>query len=175
MPDVKTLTFIGQTYVPTISFDSEAKFQQAIPGTPADRFATTFQGRFVVQNAGAYTFCTASDDGSDLTIDGLVVVDNGGLHGTERRYSTVLACLCSQVNEPVIRQFKVPSLIVSSGVGGRCTTSQMGAGMHDASVNFFENDGAAVCIVTWSGADTKNIEVDPNHLTPKSPRLVQQS
>jgi hypothetical protein len=125
MPDVSTLTFVGQTYVQSISFTGEDKFQQAIPGTPADRFATTFQGRFVVQNAGAYTFCTSSDDGSDLTVDGAMVVDNGGLHGTERR----------------------------------CTTTQVGAGMHDALVNFFENEGAAVCMVTWSGPDTNNVEV----------------
>ncbi len=98
MPDVKTLTFVGQTYVPSISFDTESKFQKAIPGTPADRFATTFQGRFVVQTAGAYTFCTSSDDGSDLTIDGSLVVDNGGLHGTERRYSSRFSCLFRQVN-----------------------------------------------------------------------------
>lgn len=125
MPDVSTLAFVGQTYVQTISFFGEDKFQQAIPGTPADRFATTFQGRFVVQTAGAYTFCTSSDDGSDLTIDGSLVVDNGGLHGTQRR----------------------------------CTTKDMGAGKHDALVNFFESEGAAVCSVTWSGPDTRNAEV----------------
>jgi hypothetical protein len=85
MPDVSTLTFVGETYVKSISFTEGAQFQQAIPGTPADRFATTFQGRFVVQNAGAYTFCTSSDDGSDLTVDGAMVVDNGGLHPTQRR------------------------------------------------------------------------------------------
>jgi hypothetical protein len=86
MPEVGTLTFVGQTYVQTISFSGGDKFQQAISGTPVDRFATTFQGRFVVQTAGAYTFCTSSDDGSDLTIDGSLVVDNRGLHVTQRRY-----------------------------------------------------------------------------------------
>ncbi len=37
----------------------------------------------------------------------------------------------------------------------------MEAGKHEALVNFFENDGAAVCVVTWSGPDTKNTEVPP--------------
>ncbi len=94
MPDVQTLTLVGQSYVPTIDFYGEDKFQLAIPGTPGDYFATTFQGRFVVQTAGIYTFCTNSDDGSDLTIDGLLIVDNGGLHGTQRRFvlHSGLAC-----------------------------------------------------------------------------------
>jgi hypothetical protein len=93
MPDVKTLTLVGQTFVSKIDFYGEDKFQQAIPGTPEDSFATTFQGRFTVQTAGTYTFCTNSDDGSDLTIDGALVVDNGGLHGTRRRFPPCgLAC-----------------------------------------------------------------------------------
>ncbi len=87
MPDIKNLNFVGQAYVPKIDFQGEDKFQKAVAGTPGDRFAVTFQGRFQVQTAGAYTFCTSSDDGSDLTIDGALVVNNGGLHGTERRFA----------------------------------------------------------------------------------------
>ena len=93
MPDVNSLTFVGQTYVPTINFQGEEMFQSAIPGTPGDRFATTFQGRFLVQSAGIYTFCTASDDGSDLSIDGSLVVDNGGLHSTRRRFQSMWLAL----------------------------------------------------------------------------------
>ena len=85
MPDVQGLTLVGQTYVPVINFLGEDKFQAAIPGTPGDYFATTFQGRISVSTAGTYTFCTNSDDGSDLTIDGSLVVDNGGLHGTTKK------------------------------------------------------------------------------------------
>ncbi len=85
MPDLNSLTYIGQTYVPTISFNTDDQFQQAIPGTPPDRFAVTWRGRFDVLTAGAYTFCTTSDDGSWLLIDGVQVVDNGGLHPAQRR------------------------------------------------------------------------------------------
>jgi hypothetical protein len=85
MPDVNSLTLVGQTYVPTISFNQDSAFQQAIPGTPADRFAATWRGRFSVNAPGAYTFCTTSDDGSSLFIDGETIVDNGGLHGAQRR------------------------------------------------------------------------------------------
>ncbi len=85
MPDVSSLTLVGQTYVPTISFSQDSQFQQAIPGSPADRFAATWRGRFNVGTAGDYTFCTTSDDGSWLLIDDQTVVDNGGLHGAQRR------------------------------------------------------------------------------------------
>ncbi len=95
MPDVNSLTYVGQAFVSEITFNGEEKFQQAVPGTPGDWFAATFQGRFAVQTAGSYTFCTLSDDGSDLSVDGARVVDNGGLHGTRKMYvpSHFLACV----------------------------------------------------------------------------------
>jgi hypothetical protein len=96
MPDVTGLTLVGQTYVPEINFWGEEKFQAAIPGTPGDYFATTFQGRISVATAGIYTFCTNSDDGSDLTIDGSLVVDNGGLHGTTKKWVLSAYCLTAQ-------------------------------------------------------------------------------
>jgi len=125
MPDVTTLEYVGVAYVPEVNFYGEDKFQAAVPGTPGDRFAATFQGRFRVYAEGSYTFCTNSDDGSDLSVDGVLVVDNGGLHATQKK----------------------------------CGSTVVAAGMHEASVNFFENGGYASCAVTWSGPDTNNEEV----------------
>ncbi|MBN2139359.1 MAG: hypothetical protein JW720_16265 [Sedimentisphaerales bacterium] len=45
-----------------------------------DHFALRFTGLLAVQNAGEYTFWSASDDGSRVVIDGTLVVDNGGWH-----------------------------------------------------------------------------------------------
>ena len=36
-----------------------------------------------------YTFCTASDDGSTLSIGGELVVDNDGLHGERERCGVI--------------------------------------------------------------------------------------
>jgi len=44
-------------------------------------YAVHWQGYFVPKITGDHTFWTESDDMSYLTIDGAIVVDNGGLHG----------------------------------------------------------------------------------------------
>ena len=48
-----------------------------------DDFAFRFSGVIVVPISGEITFYLRSDDGSQLFIDGQMVVDNDGLHGTE--------------------------------------------------------------------------------------------
>ncbi|MHC4534771.1 MAG: LamG-like jellyroll fold domain-containing protein, partial [Planctomycetota bacterium] len=52
-------------------------------GHRADDFAFRFTGYIVVPVDGEITFYLRSDDGSQLFIDGTMVVDNDGLHGTE--------------------------------------------------------------------------------------------
>jgi hypothetical protein len=46
-----------------------------------DFFYAYWSGKIRIAKEARYTFCTESDDGSRLLIDGKVVVDNGGLHG----------------------------------------------------------------------------------------------
>lgn len=46
-----------------------------------ENYAVHWQGYFVPKITGDHTFSTKSDDMSYLTIDGAIVVDNGGLHG----------------------------------------------------------------------------------------------
>lgn len=48
----------------------------------ADRFGLNFEGYIRVEITGAYSFYTASDDGSILLIDGKEVVNNDGNHGS---------------------------------------------------------------------------------------------
>ena len=45
-----------------------------------DQFALRFEGALSIDAEGEYTFWLKSDDGSRLTIDGKVVVDNDGIH-----------------------------------------------------------------------------------------------
>ena len=45
-----------------------------------DRFALQFQGYLKVSNSGSHKFKLGSDDGSQLYIDGKLVVNNDGLH-----------------------------------------------------------------------------------------------
>jgi hypothetical protein len=51
------------------------------PRTRDDQFGFVFWGSVEIPTAGDYTFFTSSDDGSQLSIDGSLVVDNDGLHG----------------------------------------------------------------------------------------------
>ena len=53
-----------------------------------DDFAVRFRGLVEVPESGDYTFFTRSDDGSQLFIDGALVVDNDGLHGIQERSGT---------------------------------------------------------------------------------------
>ena len=54
-----------------------------------DNFAFKFNGTLKVPADGAYTFYTASDDGSKLYIDGVQVVNNDGLHGTSEQSGVI--------------------------------------------------------------------------------------
>ncbi len=50
-----------------------------------DHFAIRFEGALALDADGEYTFWIASDDGSRLTIDDVVVVDNDGVHASSQK------------------------------------------------------------------------------------------
>ena len=52
-------------------------------GAPPESFRARWFGYIAIGRPGSYTFATASDDGSTLTIDGRPVVDNGNVHGLQ--------------------------------------------------------------------------------------------
>jgi mono/diheme cytochrome c family protein len=54
-------------------------------GPQKNEMALRFHGLLTVPRAGDYTFWTVSDDGSQLFIDGRLVVDNDGFHATIER------------------------------------------------------------------------------------------
>lgn len=51
------------------------------PGGPASRYGVRFRGSIIIPTTGTWSFRTSSDDGSDLWINGVRVVNNDGLHG----------------------------------------------------------------------------------------------
>ncbi|MEZ5894124.1 MAG: PA14 domain-containing protein [Parvularculaceae bacterium] len=58
-------------------------------GAPSDYFAAKYEGQVIVDNGGSYTFSMASDDGSQLYIDGVLVIGNDGLHSTQTKTATL--------------------------------------------------------------------------------------
>ena len=60
--------------------------------SPANRstiFALSFTGYIYVFSDGQYTFYTSSDDGSNLFIDGVQVVNNDGRHAAQEKSGTI--------------------------------------------------------------------------------------
>lgn len=54
------------------------------PTVARDSFAMVFRGVIDIPKRGVYRFYTYSDDGSRLSIDNRVVVDNDGSHSAKR-------------------------------------------------------------------------------------------
>ncbi|HWP45626.1 MAG TPA: PA14 domain-containing protein [Candidatus Limnocylindrales bacterium] len=50
---------------------------------PENRFSVLWTGFIIIEKTGEYAFTIASDDGSSLSINNQLVVDNGGTHGLE--------------------------------------------------------------------------------------------
>lgn len=59
------------------------------PRNRNDDFAFEFEGQINIPEDGQYTFFTSSDDGSQLFINNLLVVNNDGLHGTQERNGSI--------------------------------------------------------------------------------------
>jgi putative heme-binding domain-containing protein len=79
---------------PTVSrVESQANFAETVgsfPGTQlAENFCVRFSGVIRCPTDGTYTFYANSDDGSQLFIDGRLVVDNGGSHAMREREGQV--------------------------------------------------------------------------------------
>src|SRR5262249_15115877 len=58
-------------------------------GSPPEKFNARWFGYLIVPAAGRYTLSTSSDDGSYITIDGNLILDNGGPHGLRTRTAEV--------------------------------------------------------------------------------------
>jgi outer membrane protein OmpA-like peptidoglycan-associated protein len=70
---------------------SSREFTNGFPGV-TDRFewfAIDYQGPIYVPVAGEYAFRLFSDDGSRLSVDGAVVIDNDGIHGWDLQDGSV--------------------------------------------------------------------------------------
>jgi PA14 domain-containing protein/dolichyl-phosphate-mannose-protein mannosyltransferase len=52
-------------------------------GNPPSTFSATWTGSFIALDEDTYTFATASDDGSWVYVDDMLVVENGDRHGTQ--------------------------------------------------------------------------------------------
>lgn len=84
IPDLVTLGEPDSTHpADTIDFDSGAFEGMGL----STKFAAHWTGEIQIKNGGTYTFYDRSDDGSKVSINDVLVVDNDGLHGAEEEKS----------------------------------------------------------------------------------------
>ena len=84
------------------------------PGGPTEFFAVRYLGRVFLPATGTYTFYCASDDGSDLYLDGQLLINNDGLHPyLERGAATNLAAGYHWIEARMFEATQVAALIVS--------------------------------------------------------------
>jgi hypothetical protein len=76
-PNLKEVAFTRRD--PSVAFDWES--DAPAEGFQTDHFSASWEGNLAIERAGKYDFYLTSDDGSRLSIDGSLVIDNWGNHG----------------------------------------------------------------------------------------------
>lgn len=81
LPDFSTMTPLSSIVVTTIDIPQRS-FDSGFPSIPDlyEWFGIQFTGKLTVPEDGVYDFSLLSDDGSNLYIDGVKVIDNDGTH-----------------------------------------------------------------------------------------------
>jgi len=75
------------------------------PRTQEDYFNFRFDGYLYIDTGGSYQFSTVSSDGSRVEIDGVVVVENDGIHGT-RTVTGPVVSLSSGPKRIIVKYFE---------------------------------------------------------------------
>jgi PA14 domain len=83
LPDFRAMRPAGAVCTDALAV-TERRGYPGFPGLrhPVEWFGVDFQGTFVVASPGLFHFRLTSDDGSQLYIDGALVIDNDGFHAT---------------------------------------------------------------------------------------------
>ncbi len=85
LPKFEKLEPVGVIYASGLNI-SPREFKEGFPGVTNrfEWFAIDYTGRFWIEKPGKYRFALVSDDGSKLYIDGKLLIDNDGTHGSLR-------------------------------------------------------------------------------------------
>jgi hypothetical protein len=89
------------------------RFTEGFPGIEdkVEWFAIRYTGAFKVRHTGVYTFRLHSDDGSQLFIDGELVVDNDGQHSPLSRQARVR--LIAGTHQLKLKYFQGPGMLLA--------------------------------------------------------------
>ncbi len=81
LPDFERLRPVGTIYTTSLSVWPQ-NFAEGFPSITErfEWFAIDYNGRFWIENPGAYRFSLLADDGARLYLDDKLVIDNDGQH-----------------------------------------------------------------------------------------------
>ena len=80
MPDFSNLTFGGLLYVRVLNIKPQSSLEAFAGLNRSTWFALRYGGKFNITEEGFYKFRLASDDGSQLLLDGEKIIENDGIH-----------------------------------------------------------------------------------------------
>jgi len=80
LPDFANQSIVKEGQV--VGFDLSPRLQD-------DFYGFEFRANITVENSGDYTFYTGSDDGSRLSVNGITIVNNDGLHPVVEQSGTI--------------------------------------------------------------------------------------
>jgi hypothetical protein len=89
------------------------RFTEGFPGIEdkVEWFAIRYTGAFKVRHTDVYTFRLNSDDGSQLFIDGELIVDNDGQHAPVSRQARVQ--LTAGTHQLKLKYFQGPGMLLA--------------------------------------------------------------
>ena len=81
LPDFKAIKAVESGRTDRVTLDVPARLERK----RKNKYLLRFRGELVVPEAGDYTLFIASDDGSRFFLDGELLIDNDGTHGTTEK------------------------------------------------------------------------------------------
>lgn len=104
IPDPYMVTKVGQaTGIKEVHFLSLNSIRKLVPQTPSSGRYWELYGALKVEYSGKYSLCTTSSDGSRMLVDGMLVVNNDGVHS--RRKICALKHLSAGTHKIVVEGF----------------------------------------------------------------------
>ena len=90
LPDFSLMQPVSSILMPNVNIPLRS-FDAGFPGITDlfEWFGIRFTGKIIIPAAGQYTFALQSDDGANLYIDNKIVIDNDGLHASQRKTAKV--------------------------------------------------------------------------------------
>ena len=95
LPDFSSLEALGSFKTARVNNPSTSPSQpmQMLSGTEfeshVEQFGLVCEGELNIEQTGSYVFYLNSDDGSKLTVNGITVLTNDGLHGMIKKNATL--------------------------------------------------------------------------------------